>query len=59
MTKDEKYAEARMNLDGAMADFIAAAQAIGMSNGDITNDVCDSLYDGSGGAIKAEATIDQ
>ena len=56
--KDEEYAQARMTLDGAMAEYIKAAQAIGVDNAGIARDVCDCLFDASDGDIKLDATID-
>jgi len=57
MSEDEKYAYARIALDGAMAEFFEAARKIGMSHDEIANDVCDSLFDGSDGEIKMDANI--
>jgi hypothetical protein len=58
MDADNEYAEARITLDGAMAEYIKKAQAIGVDNAGIARDVCDSLFDASDGDIKLDATLD-
>lgn len=58
MSADDKYAEARIDLDGAMEEFFKAALKIGMSKTEIASDVCDSLFDGSDGEIKMSGDID-
>lgn len=58
MDIEDKYADARLTLDGAIAEFFKAAQGIGMSNTEIASVVCDSLVEGSDGAVKMSGDID-
>lgn len=51
---DNKYADARMTLNGAMAEFVIAANGIGKSREEIASDVCDSLFDATEGDIKLD-----
>lgn len=58
MRTDDKYANARMDLNAAMSDFIKAAEAADKGAQQIADDVADSLYDASEGAIKINADLE-
>ena len=55
---DEAYAQARMTLDGALAEFVKASENIGMEKDAIARNVCDSLFDATDGDIKLDATVE-
>jgi len=51
MDKNTKYAEAKMALDSAMAEFIEAARRVEFSEHSIASSICDSAYDATNGQI--------
>lgn len=57
MDKNKIWAEARMALESAMADFVKAARDIGCDNDKIGNDVLDVLYDASDEQICSGAFV--
>lgn len=56
-SKEEQYADARMNLDSAMADFIMRGRDAGFSDQSIADSVLDSIYDASGQTIKVSSDL--
>lgn len=48
---DDRYADARVLLDGAISEFFTAARRIGLTDDEIACDVIDALAEASDGEI--------